>query len=76
MQFDNAGELILSDGTPIHVLSYDEKPGIQAIATTSSDLLPDKKHPTINRDYEYKRLCTLSLLTAIDFQLVQNEKIW
>ena len=68
MQFDNAGELILSDGTPIHVLSYDEKPGIQAIATTSPDLLPDKKHPTINRDYEYKRLGTLSLLTAIDFQ--------
>ena len=57
-----------SDGMPVHVLSYDEKPGIQAIATTSPDLMPDKKHSTISRDYEYKRLGTLSLLTAIDLQ--------
>lgn len=68
MQFDDAGELIVSDGMPVHVLSYDEKPGIQAIATTSPDLMPDKKHSTISRDYEYKRLGTLSLLTAIDLQ--------
>lgn len=46
----------------MHVLSYDEKPGIQAIATTSEDLQPDDKHKTINRDYEYKRLGTISLL--------------
>ena len=68
MQFDDAGEIIVSDGMPVHVLSYDEKPGIQAIATTSPDLMPDKKHSTISRDYEYKRLGTLSLLTAIDLQ--------
>jgi hypothetical protein len=37
------------------VLSYDEKPGIQAIATTSEDLLPNENHTTISRDYEYKR---------------------
>ena len=68
MQFDESGKLIISDDAPVHVLSYDEKPGIQAIATTSDDLMPDEKHPTINRDYEYKRLGTLSLLAAIDLQ--------
>ena len=68
MQFDESGKLIISEDTPIHVLSYDEKPGIQAIATTSDALMPDEKHSTINRDYEYKRLGTLSLLAAIDLQ--------
>ena len=68
MQFDESGKLIISEDTPIHVLSYDGKPGIQAIATTSDDLMPDEKHSTINRDYEYKRLGTLSLLAAIDLQ--------
>ena len=68
MQFDESEKLIISEDTPIHVLSYDEKPGIQAIATTSDDLMPDEKHSTINRDYEYKRLGTLSLLAAIDLQ--------
>lgn len=68
MQFDESGKLIVSDDTPVHVLSYDEKPGIQAIATTSDDLMPGEKHSTISRDYEYKRLGTLSLLAAIDLQ--------
>lgn len=30
--------------------------------------MSDKKHFTISRDYEYKRLGTLSLLTAINLQ--------
>ena len=68
MQFDEAGKLIVSDDTPVHVLSYDEKPGIQAIAATSDDLMPDEKHSTISRDYEYKRLGTHSLIAAIDLQ--------
>ena len=68
MQFDESGKLIISEDTPIHVLSYDEKPGIQATATTPDNLMPDEKHSTINRDYEYKRLGTLSLLAAIDLQ--------
>jgi len=69
-QFDESGSFIPfeADGQMIHVLSYDEKPGIQAIATTSEDLRPDGKHSTINRDYEYKRLGTVSLLAAIDLQ--------
>lgn len=70
MQFDEHGQLLPmgEDGEVIHVLSYDEKPGIQAIATTSEDLMPDKEHSTISRDYEYRRLGTLSLLAGIDLQ--------
>lgn len=69
-QFDEDGNFIpWDDGEEIvHVVSYDEKPGLQAIATTSEDLLPDENHRTINRDYEYKRLGTLSLLAGIDLQ--------
>lgn len=70
MQFDEEGNLLpFNDNEEVvHVLSYDEKPGIQAIATTSEDLRPDKKHPTVSRDYEYKRLGTISLLAGIDLQ--------
>lgn len=69
LQFDENGNLLpWEDGDVIHVLSYDEKPGIQAIATTSNDLLPNENHSSINRDYEYKRLGTLSLLAGIDLQ--------
>ena len=48
-------------------ISYDEKPGIQAIANIAPDLCPvPGKHPTLARDYEYKRHGTLSLLAGID----------
>ena len=56
------------DEQVIHVLSYDEKPGIQVIATTNEDLPHDENHKTISRDYEYKRLGTVSLLAGIDLQ--------
>lgn len=70
LQFDEHGQLLPfgSDEPVVHVLSYDEKPGIQAIATTADDLMPDEKHSTISRDYEYKRLGTVSLLAGIDLQ--------
>lgn len=69
LQFDKNGEFLpWEDGEIVHVLSYDEKPGIQAVATTSEDLLPDAGHGSISRDYEYKRLGTLSLLAGIDLQ--------
>ena len=69
-QFDEDGNFIPweEDEEIVHILSYDEKPGIQAIATTSEDLLPDQNNGTINRDYEYRRLGTLSLMAAIDLQ--------
>jgi transposase len=48
-------------------VSYDERPGIQAIANTAPDLLPVAgKHACVARDHEYKRLGTLSLLAGID----------
>ena len=54
-------------GKPVAIVSYDEKPGIQAIATTSPDLPPvPGVHPTFARDHEYKRHGTLSLLAGID----------
>lgn len=51
----------------IAILSYDEKPGIQAISTTSPDLPPiPGEHPAIARDYEYVRRGTVSLMAGID----------
>ena len=48
-------------------ISFDEKPGMQAISMTSEELPPvPGKHPSVTRDYEYKRLGTLSLLAGID----------
>lgn len=67
-QFDEEGDLLPFEGQVTHVLSYDEKPGIQAIATTGDDLLPKIGYGTIKRDYEYKRLGTVSLLAGIDLQ--------
>jgi transposase len=51
----------------VAVLSYDEKPGIQAIQNTAPDLPPvSGKHTTVGRDHEYIRHGTLSLLAGID----------
>ena len=55
----------LSDAMAI--ISYDEKPGIQAIATTAPDLPPEPGvHATFAREHEYKRHGTISLLAGID----------
>ena len=49
------------------LLSYDEKPGVQAIGTTAPDLPPKPGvHPAFGRDHEYVRHGTLSLLGGID----------
>jgi transposase len=51
----------------VAILSYDEKPGIQAIETTAPDLPPKPGvHVTFAREHEYKRHGTLSLLAGID----------
>jgi len=51
----------------IVTVSVDEKPGVQAIKTVSPDLPPKSgKHHSWGRDYEYKRLGTVSLLGALD----------
>lgn len=68
LQFDEEGKLLPTEGQITHVLSYDEKPGIQVIATTGDDLNPTEEHGTVKRDYEYIRLGTVSLLAGIDLQ--------
>ena len=51
----------------VAIVSYDEKPGIQAIATTAPDLPPvPGMHATFAREHEYKRYGTVSLLAGID----------
>jgi transposase len=51
----------------VAVVSYDEKPGIQAIATTAPDLPPRPGvHATFAREHEYQRHGTVSLLAGID----------
>ena len=48
-------------------VSVDEKPGVQAIGTVASDLPPKPGyHKSISRDYEYKRMGTVSILAALD----------
>jgi transposase len=62
-----AARLNKKQSKAVAVISYDEKPGIQAIATTAPDLPPvPGVHPTFARDYEYKRHGTVSLLAGID----------
>jgi transposase len=48
-------------------ISYDEKPGIQALAVTTPDRPPVAgRYPSHLRDYEYERLGTVSLLAGLD----------
>jgi transposase len=70
------------DKNEIDVLtvSIDEKPGVQAIKNIAPDLPPVAgKHSRIGRDYEYKRLGTLSILASLDLHsgeviaLVENQ---
>jgi len=51
----------------VAIISYDEKPAIQAIATTAPGLPPEPGvHATFAREHEYKRDGTVSLLAGID----------
>lgn len=66
MQFDENGSIIIpEDGHMTHTLSYDEKPGIQAVANKYPDHNPDIENGFVRRDYEYVRMGTLSLLAGI-----------
>ena len=67
MQFDDNGNIIIPDnGHLTHTISYDEKPGIQAVANKYPDYNPTEENGYIRRDYEYVRLGTLALLAGID----------
>jgi hypothetical protein len=51
----------------VAIISYDEKPGIQAVATTMRELSPGPAvHATFARVHEYKRLGMVSVLAGID----------
>lgn len=55
------------DPTLAAVISYDEKPGIQAIENMAPDLPPvPGEHPCIARDHEYIRHGTVSFMAGID----------
>jgi transposase len=54
-------------------ISYDEKPGIQAIKNIYPDRPPTLENGFVRRDYEYQRLGTVSLLAGKD--LVTGEVI-
>jgi transposase len=56
-----------ASGSEVAIISYDEKPGIQAIGNTAPDLPPRPgAHQAFARDHEYQRHGTLSLLAGID----------
>ena len=70
LQFDENGMLLPCEETPVHVVSYDEKPGMQVLSVTTEDKAPapEQMNGAYIRDYEYVRHGTLSLLAAIDLQ--------
>jgi transposase len=56
-----------SGGGSLAIVSYDEKPGIQAIGTIAPDRPPlPGVSPTVMRDHEYKHHGTLTLMAGID----------
>lgn len=56
-----------ADSSMTAFLSYDEKPGIQAIGNKAPDLPPvPGKQPCVSRDSEYVRYGTVRLLAGID----------
>ena len=73
MQFDENGNLLPFIDVRVNTISYDEKPGIRATANTSQDRMPIASNGYRQRDYEYKRHGTLSLLAGID--LLNGEAI-
>lgn len=52
---------------PVYTISVDEKPGVQALATTAPNLPPvPGRHTGVGRDYEYIRHGTVSILAGVD----------
>lgn len=67
LMFDENGNIVWPDEKSKTItVSYDEKPGIQAIANVAEDMQPTQAHGYVARDSEYKRLGTVSLLAGID----------
>jgi transposase len=62
VQLEIQGELKTNTIT----VSFDEKPGIQALKLVAPDLLPTHQNGFVARDYEYVRLGTVSLLAGLN----------
>ena len=55
------------DAPLVAYISYDEKPGIQAVGTTAPDRPPvPGEHATVGRDHEYVRHGTVTLMAGMD----------
>jgi transposase len=55
------------DTPSVITVSVDEKPGVQAIQNIAPDIMPEPgKRSIMMRDYEYRRLGTLSILATLD----------
>ena len=71
-RFDEDGNLLPweEEGPEVHVVSADEKPGIQALSPTGEDLrpTPGARGGAVTRDHEYRRRGTPALLAGIDLQ--------
>ena len=71
MCFDKEGNLLIDMDEPKTVtVSYDEKPGIQALKNIAPDLPPAPGHGKVSRDYEYKRPVTLYLAISISTYVI------
>jgi len=52
---------------PVYTISVDEKPGVQALATSAPDLPPvPGRHAGVGRDHDYVRHGTVSILAGVD----------
>nr|DAE85569.1 MAG TPA: PAX Paired Box domain [Caudoviricetes sp.] len=71
-RFDEDGNLLPweEEGPEVHVVSADEKPGIQALSPTGEDLRPTPgvRGGAVTRDHERRRRGTPALLAGIDLQ--------
>lgn len=68
MQFDENGSAIPDDGHITHTVSYDENPGIQAVANKYPDYNPTAENAFVRWDYEYIHLGTLSMHAGNDLR--------
>jgi transposase len=67
VNFQNDQEATVDQIPSMITVSVDEKPGVQAIATVAPDLPPRAgQYKSVGRDYEYKRMGTVSILAALD----------
>jgi hypothetical protein len=67
VNLQNNNESDNRDHPAIITVSVDGKPGVQAIKNIAPDLPPQLgRQKSVGRDYEYKRLGTVSILAALD----------